>query len=124
MDFEDRRGQLLQILPKEIRRDVFRRLNEFRDLGSLKEWIREQLELERNWSETDQAGRPKTVGLMEDDLQDNGGEEPEESDMDALLALTTASSQAEIHAVQQRFRRFAKGSGRGGRPTSGKGTRT
>jgi len=121
MEFEDRRGQLLRILPKELRKDLFRRLGDFGSVGALKEWIREQLELEKNWHETDSQSRAKAVGMMENDHPEVMSSDPEEGDMEALFALTEDSSPDEIHAVQQRFRRFAKGAGRGARPTAGKG---
>ena len=130
MGFEDRRGQLIGILPREIRREVFRRLNEFRDIAGIKEWIRQQLELERDWNATDQNSRPRAVGLVGrdgDDFDIEGGEnldnpsggEPEELDMEALFALTADSTTAEINAVQQRFRRFGRGPGGGGRGAPG-----
>ena len=40
MEFEDRRGQFVRILPNELRKDVFRRLQEFHSIASLKEWTR------------------------------------------------------------------------------------
>ena len=36
MEFEDRRGQLLQIVPATLRKDIFRRMGEFRDIASIK----------------------------------------------------------------------------------------
>ena len=117
MEFEDRRGQLLRILPRDLRRDLLRRLNDFGNLGALKEWIRQQLELEKNWNETDNANsRSRAVAVVEADQIELGEEEPEENDMEALLALTQDSSLEEIRAVQQRFKRFAGRAGRAARP--------
>ncbi len=48
MEFEDRRGQLLRILPKELRRDVFRKMAEFKTLAAIKDWLREQLGMEKD----------------------------------------------------------------------------
>ena len=108
MGYEYRRGQLLGILPRELRRDVFRRLGEFKSIAGIKEWIREQLELERDWNATDaRTARPKPIGMV--DLHDD--DEPSENDMDALLALNEDSTPDEILAVQQRFRRFGPRSG-------------
>ena len=116
MEFEDRRGQFLRILPKELRKDVFRRLADFKSIAGIKEWTREQLELERNWQETDQqASRNRTVGVMNHEDDDSESEEP---DMDALFALTGESSVDEINAVQQQFRKFAGRQQRGQRPTT------
>ena len=117
MDFEDRRGQILQILPRDLRRDLFRRLNEFNSIGAVNECLRGQLELEKDWSELDQANsKAKAVALMENDLVDTDDGEPEEHDMEALLALTSSSTTEEILAVQQRFKRFASRAGRQARP--------
>ena len=54
MEYEDRRGQMLRILPKDLRRDAFRRISEFKTVGDFNEWIREQLEYEKegiNWQQ-------------------------------------------------------------------------
>ncbi len=109
MNFEDRRGQMLRILPKDLRRDVFRRLTDFKSIPDLKEWIREQLELEKDWDATDRsAPRPRAVGVV-----DHGGDEPSaavlgptDEDMEALLALTADSPPEEVLAVQKRFQKF------------------
>ena len=71
MHFEDRRGQLLRILPRDLRKDLFRKLSDFQSVAALKEWIREQLELEKNWADTDQQGnRSRPIGRMEHDQDD------------------------------------------------------
>ena len=122
MDYEDRKSQLLQILTRDLRHELFRRMHEFNSIGALKEWVREQLELETSWAETDkQSSRTRAIGMMvaqDDDLIDDGSEEPAEGDMEALMALTPESSPEEILAVQRRFGRF--GSRPGGAP-KGKG---
>ena len=109
MNFEDRRGQMLRILPKDLRRDVFRRLTDFKSIPDLKEGIREQLELEKDWDATDRsAPRPRAVGVV-----DHGGDEPSaavlgptDEDMEALLSLTADSPPEEVLAVQKRFQKF------------------
>ncbi len=109
MDTEDRKGQMLRILPKELRRDVFRRMNDFRTIEDIKEWIREQLELEKDWDAADRsAARPRTVGVVDqDDAEPSAAVPgPTEEDMDALLALTEDSSPEEVLAVQKRFQRY------------------
>ena len=40
MVFEDRRGQLLRILPTALRREVFRNMQSLKSLDEIKEWIR------------------------------------------------------------------------------------
>ena len=87
MDYEDRRGQLLRILPRDLRRDLFRRINDFHSIASLKEWIREQLELERQWNDTDHPGaRAKSAGMIQachPDGEEQSDEEAGEYDMEA-----------------------------------------
>ena len=109
MEFEDRRGQMLRILPEGIRRDVFRRLNDFKTIADLKEWIQEQLELEKDWDAADYgAPRAPTVGLLDPDGDESlaSSEGPTAEDMEALWALTPESPPAEVMAVQRRFQKF------------------
>ena len=73
MEFEDRRGQLLRIMPRDLRRDLFRRITEFKTIAAIKDWIREQLELEKEWQETDlrgAKGRPVAVVEAYDEEED------------------------------------------------------
>jgi hypothetical protein len=56
MEFEDRRSQYLRILPTTLRREVFRELSDFKSMAEIKEWVRVQTELEREW-EIDDASR-------------------------------------------------------------------
>ena len=56
MEFEDRRSQYLRILPTTLRREVFRKLSDFKSMAEIKEWVRVQTELEREW-EVDDASR-------------------------------------------------------------------
>jgi len=126
MNFEDRRGQILRMLPQELRRDLFRRIAEFKTVAAVKDWIREQLEMEKEWRDTDSRQmRGKQVATVE---LDNGEESDEETaselDMQALFALNSDSSMDEINAVQQRFRKFGRpggAAGRGPKPAAGKG---
>ena len=68
MDFEERRTQLLKIFPKDMRRELFRRISDFKDLASSREWIRVQCELESEWAADDlsRAPRTKPVNLVDD----------------------------------------------------------
>ena len=115
MKFEDRRSQLLRILPTALRRDVFRKIDDFTDISQIKEWIRVQLELEREWHVDDQVrrGRPRaavgTHNLVinpEPEQLEFVEEAPTEEDMMALCALGPNSTMAEILAIQNRFKRF------------------
>ena len=117
MSFEDRRGQLLRILPKDIRREVFRNLKDFKVIEDIGEWLRIQAELEDQWDTEDSASRRRGPGLhaFEDEVTETSGEAPDEDDMQALLALGPDATEAEILAVQQRFRKF------GARPRLGGG---
>ena len=70
MEFEDRRSQYLRILPKELRKDVFRKLNDFKSLPEIKEWVRVQTELEREWEADDSSrrrGGARAANLVEVD---------------------------------------------------------
>ena len=116
MEYEDRRDQILRILPKDLRRDLFRRLNEFKTVPGIKDWLREQLELERDWAETDLRSKSRAIGMLDNNDDDGAGE----ADMEALLALDENSSMDDVLAVQQRFRRFASRPG-GQRPPKGNG---
>jgi len=108
MAFEDRRSQLLRILPTELRKDVFRRLEDFRSIGQIKEWIRVQTELEREWNLDDRArqgqGRARPLNAM--GQEEAVEKELDEYDMEALMALGPESSNADILAVQAKFRNF------------------
>ncbi len=112
MDVEDRRSQLLRILPTQLRRDLFRKLDEFKNpktaIAEMKEWIRVQTEMEREWRLDDQLrrGRARPVNTVEAEPIDEGGELPTEDDMNALFALGTTSTMAEILAIQRRFQKF------------------
>ena len=109
MEPEDRRSQLLRILPTALRRDVFRKLDDFKDLSQIKEWIRIQIELEREWQADDQArrARPRAgVHRMEAELTGAPEDLPSPEDMDALLSIGPTSSLADILAIQNRFKRF------------------
>ena len=129
MDFEDRRDQFLRIMPRALRQDIFRRMNTFETIAEMKEWVRTQLELEKDWGDIDRrSGKP--LNVMDAYGDGNGDEEPGENEMDALLALNEDSTMEEVMAVQQRFRRFAQagksrqapGKGGGKGKSSGKGT--
>ena len=56
MEFEDRRSQYLRIPPKELGKEVFRKLTGSKSIPEIKEWVRVQTELEREW-EGDDASR-------------------------------------------------------------------
>ena len=105
MNYEDRRGQILRILPRDLRRDLFRRIAEFKTVAAVKDWLREQLEMEKEWHDTDSRQmRGKQVAAVE---FDNGEESEEETaselDMQALFALNSDSTIDEINAVQHRI---------------------
>ena len=79
MVFEDRRGQLLRILPTALRREVFRNMQSLKSLDEIKEWIRVQLELEDQW-ETVDAGR-RRGGVQVNNLEgmDEDGQATEDT---------------------------------------------
>ncbi len=111
MAFEDRRGQLLRILPTALRREVFRNMQSFPDLDSIKEWIRVQMELEEQWEVVDSSSRKRggtPVNQVEEAPEPEADEDenPSEDDMEALLKLDANSTTDEILAVQRRFQRF------------------
>ena len=120
MEFEDRRGQLLRILPNDMRREAFRRLNDFKTLSSLKEWIREQLEYERDWGMLSKTAiHAKAVEVEQHEAENYPKLSP--YDVEALLALDENASEEEIFAVQQKFKRFFPNGGKGGCKGNGKG---
>ena len=85
MEFEDRRGQMLRILPKDLRRDAFRRLGEFRDVSAFKEWIREQFEYEKEWGVVDKSNTIHAKAL-ETQLYGGAEREPEDNgDLEAFM---------------------------------------
>ena len=47
MFYKERRGQILRLLPSDLRKDLFKVMQEYTDLNQIKEWIRVQVELER-----------------------------------------------------------------------------
>ena len=57
MDFEERRSQLLKILPSLIRKDVFRKMSEFDSIEEIVEYLRVQIELETQWGDDDKDRR-------------------------------------------------------------------
>ena len=108
MDFEDRRGQVLRILPKSLRRDVFRKLQEFKTVASLKEWIREQLEYEKEWDAADRSTtgpRTKVVGALE---ASDDRDEPDSEDFETLIAMAAEATPEELLAIQKKFQKFTK----------------
>ena len=120
MDFEDRRGQLLRILPGDMRKEIFKKMNEFTTIAQLKEWIRVQLELEKEWGAEDhlRKSHSRTVNTLSAEpgsTEDGPGPE----DMQALMELGSDATIADILALQQRFKKFGKprvgGGGGGGR---------
>ena len=44
MDFEERRTQILKILPKTLRLETFKNLSSFTSVPQIKEWVRIQTE--------------------------------------------------------------------------------
>ena len=82
----------------------------FKTIADLKDWIREQLEMEREWQDTDARGsKGRAVAVVESgNHEEPDDDEASETDMAALFALSTDSTPEEINAVQQRFRRFGK----------------
>ena len=100
MDFVERRSQLLRILPPAMRTELFRRIDDFKDLGSIKEWLRKQVELEREWGIDDRARTAsKPVNVME---APEDGEEGDEL-LDELLAILPGASEEQLLALQSRF---------------------
>ena len=133
MEFEDRRGQFLRILPNDMRREAFRRLNEFKSLPSLKEWVREQLEYERDWGMLGHSVPAKALSV-----EPQGTDrvfKPSAEDIEALLALEADSPEELVLAVQKKFQKFFPrrantspgappgGGGKGGGKAGGKNTR-
>ena len=57
MSSEDRRGQLLRILPGDVRKEVFRRISDVKSIDDIREWIRIQAELEDQWDAEDVTSR-------------------------------------------------------------------
>ncbi len=104
MFFKERRGQILRLLPAELRKDLFKAMHEFTDLGQIKEWIRVQVELEQEWAEEDKTQR---AGRRPIHLAEPHESEDEE---DEILALFPNASPEQILALQQRGFR---GGGRG-----------
>ena len=45
MDYEERRSQILKILPSIIRKDVFRKMSDFDSIEAIVEYLRVQIEL-------------------------------------------------------------------------------
>ena len=122
MEFEDRRGQILRILPKDLRRDAFRRLADFRDVSSLKEWIREQLEYEKEWGLVDKGNtvHAKVVDMNHGAAE--GPETPESGELEAFMAANEGTSDQDILAVLRKFQRFSQqrnGKGNGAAATQG-----
>ena len=98
MDFEDRRGQLLRILPKDLRKEAFRRLTDFKTVSSLKEWVREQLEYERDWGTVDKGSvAARAVEVTHEDLQLENESQLRAQDVHDLLAIGAEGSTTPTH---------------------------
>ncbi len=63
MDFEELRIQLLKILPKTLRLDLFKNAKDYTSIPQIKEWIRLETEYEHEWEESDTAARGKQKAL-------------------------------------------------------------
>ena len=112
MEFEDRRGQILRILPKDLRKDAFRRLTDFHTIPVLKEWIREQLEYEKEWGYVDKS----TIHAKAMEIAEARPEEFEganEDDVEAFMAFAAGSDDKEVLAVQRKFQKFLQGGSKG-----------
>ena len=113
MPFEERKNKFLKILPTALRRDLFRRLTDFGSVYEMKEWVRVQAEMEKQWEVEDrrQGVRPRPAGVhvVEEPLDDEHLELPSEDDMEALMALAPGASQAELLAIQKRFMKYRNG---------------
>ena len=107
MEFEDRRGQVLRIFPKEMRKEALKRLKDFTSIAELTEWVRVQVEAEQDWDQADRLVRPRGQAVKvferQEELDYVGG--PTEDDMAALMALGSDPSPEDLLAVQRRFQR-------------------
>ena len=65
MDFEERRAQILKILPKTMRLEIFKNLASFTSIPQIKEWIRIQTEYETEWEQDDKVAKGKSLNAME-----------------------------------------------------------
>ena len=104
MEFEDRRGQFLRILPNDMRREAFRRLNEFKNLQSFKEWVREQFEYERDWGMLGHSVHAKALNVETPGT--DRVPKPSAEDMEELFALGADSPEELVLAVQKKFQKF------------------
>ena len=88
MDFEERRTQLLKILPVDIRKDVFRKMNDFTSIEAIKEYLRVQIELEVQWDRDDKARRGGRDGKVHgiSDSKDSSRMKPRRAALAARVA--------------------------------------
>ena len=86
MDYEDRRSQVLRILPKNLGKDAFKKMSDLKDVDGLNSWIRVQVEFKREWDQgdTDRGAKAKGLHALEPDGEVDG---PAAEDMEALYAL-------------------------------------
>ena len=108
MDFEVRRTQMLKILPKDLRLELFKKLSESTSISQIKEWIRVQIEYEVGWERDDAAARGrKGLHALEPSCEEAAAPEgPSEEDMEALMNIGPSSTLAEILAVQNRMKGY------------------
>jgi hypothetical protein len=109
MDFEERRTQILKILPKEPRLEIFKILGSYTSVSQIKEWIRVQTEYETEWERDDAAARGsrKAVDALEPCNESVvASEMPSEDDMAALMTIGPESTLAEILAIQNRMGKY------------------
>jgi hypothetical protein len=123
MDFEERRTQLLKILPKTLRLELFKNLRDYTSIPQIKEWIRLETEYEQEWEASDAAARGNRKALNALEPGPEGEQEmPSPEDMQALMTLGPESTLAEILAVQNRMQRYNPRQQRGAaRPDRGAG---
>ena len=111
-EFEDRRGQVLRIFPKDLRKEALDGFKEFQSIAELTEWVRVQVEAGRDWDLADRAPRQRggpAAKVVEREDDDSG---ITSEDMEALLALGADASPEDLLAVQRRFQKA------GNRPNS------
>ena len=113
MEFEDRRSQYFRILLKELRKKVFRKLTDFKTIPEIKEWVRVQTELEREWEVDDSSRRrpgARAANVLEVDEMT--------AELNALGISFEDGMSDQVLAI---FKKFSSGPGQGrGAPGPGK----